>query len=155
MRSELRTPTILCGDHPWIRGSTFANIAVRKFWGRGLATEAARACRDYGFDDLGYARLISLIDPANGASRRVAEKVGMSLERLTQKWDKTVCVYSISDRETPKPSSRACSAAGPYRHVENNSATHLSSCCSRVSRSLRQRSRRSLVPASAPLSLGS
>ena len=51
----------------------------------------------YGFDDLGYARLISLIDPANGASRRVAEKVGMSPERLTRKWDKTVCVYSISD----------------------------------------------------------
>jgi [ribosomal protein S5]-alanine N-acetyltransferase len=72
-------------------------LFLRKFWRRGLATEAARACRDYGFDELGYARLISLIDPANRASRRVAEKVGMSLERQTQKWGKTVYVYSISN----------------------------------------------------------
>ncbi len=46
-------------------------------WGQGLATEAARACRDYGFAQLRVERLISLIRPENVPSRRVAEKNGM------------------------------------------------------------------------------
>ena len=72
-------------------------LFVRKFWGQGLATEAARACRDYGFGTFGYDRLVSLIDPSNLASRRVAEKVGMRLEKHTHKWGKKICVYAIED----------------------------------------------------------
>lgn len=70
-------------------------LFLRRFWGRGLATEAARACRDYGFDRLGYDRLISLIGPDNLPSRRVAERVGLTLEREIEKWGKRVCVYAI------------------------------------------------------------
>jgi ribosomal-protein-alanine N-acetyltransferase len=55
----------------------------RDFWNRGLATEAARAVRDHGFRDLKLERVISLIHPENHASRRVAEKNGMILERET------------------------------------------------------------------------
>lgn len=77
-------------------------LFLRSLWGRGLATEAARACRGYATDALGYKRLISLIDPANMASRPVAEKVGMSLEKEIIKWDKRVCVYSI-DTSFEKP----------------------------------------------------
>jgi ribosomal-protein-alanine N-acetyltransferase len=72
-------------------------LFVRQYWGRGLATEAARACQDYGFGTLGYDRLVSLIDPSNLASRRVAEKVGMRLEKHTHKWNKKICVYAIDD----------------------------------------------------------
>lgn len=53
------------------------------YWNRGLATEAARAVRDYGFDVLELERVISLIHPDNHASRRVAEKVGMRLAKET------------------------------------------------------------------------
>lgn len=53
----------------------------RDFWGQGLATEAARACRDYGFANLPVERLISLIRPENLRSRRVAEKNGMSVSK--------------------------------------------------------------------------
>jgi [ribosomal protein S5]-alanine N-acetyltransferase len=53
------------------------------YWGRGLATEAARAVRDHGFADLKLPRVISLIHPENLASRRVAEKNGMRLEKET------------------------------------------------------------------------
>ena len=67
----------------------------RKHWNQSLATEAARTCRDHGFA-IGHDRLISLIDPGNLAFRRVAEKVGMSLEREVEKWGKTVCVYAIN-----------------------------------------------------------
>jgi ribosomal-protein-alanine N-acetyltransferase len=70
-------------------------LFLRKFWGRGLATEAARAARDHGFHTLGYERLVSLIDPGNLASRRVAERVGLTLEKKVWKWNKEICVYAI------------------------------------------------------------
>lgn len=48
------------------------------YWGRGLATEAARAIRDHGFRALPEAPcLISLIRPENRQSERVAERNGM------------------------------------------------------------------------------
>jgi len=52
-------------------------------WGQGLATEAARAVRDHAFDNLQLAHVISLIHPENTASRRVAEKNGMTPEKKT------------------------------------------------------------------------
>jgi RimJ/RimL family protein N-acetyltransferase len=67
----------------------------RDLWRQGLATEATSACRDYGFTTLGSRRLISLIDPQNAASRRVAEKIGMTLRREVQWKDKLTCVYAI------------------------------------------------------------
>ena len=67
-------------------------LFLRKFWGRGLATEAATAARDHGFNTLGYERLVSLIDPGNLASRRVAEKVGLTLEKEVEKWGKRICI---------------------------------------------------------------
>jgi RimJ/RimL family protein N-acetyltransferase len=42
-------------------------------WGRGLATEGARAGVDWGFDGLGLDRIISIIDPASGEGLRVYE----------------------------------------------------------------------------------
>lgn len=50
---------------------------------QGLATEAALACRDYCHDELGITRLIALVRPVNVPSRRVAEKIGMTVERET------------------------------------------------------------------------
>jgi RimJ/RimL family protein N-acetyltransferase len=49
-------------------------------WGRGYATEAARALIDYGFAELGLERVVALILPDNARSRRVAEKCAMTLE---------------------------------------------------------------------------
>ncbi len=48
------------------------------YWNQGLATEAAIAVRNYAFNVLQLAQLISLIRVGNVASRRVAEKVGMA-----------------------------------------------------------------------------
>jgi RimJ/RimL family protein N-acetyltransferase len=73
---------------------------LRRLWGRGLATEAARACRDYGFRRLDYPKLISPIAPANFASRRVAEKAGMRLEREIVWRDRAACVYAIERPDT-------------------------------------------------------
>jgi RimJ/RimL family protein N-acetyltransferase len=50
-------------------------------WGSGFATEAADAARHDAFTRLNLPELISIIHPDNDRSRRVAEKVGMTIER--------------------------------------------------------------------------
>ena len=49
----------------------------RDRWGRGYATEAARACVRYGFEELGLETIVADVDPANAASARVLEKCGL------------------------------------------------------------------------------
>jgi len=48
----------------------------RDRWGRGYATEAARACVRHGFDVLGVEKIVADVDPANAASASVLEKCG-------------------------------------------------------------------------------
>lgn len=51
---------------------------AREAWGRGWATEGARAAIAYGFDTLGLPEIVSFTAPQNTRSRRVMEKLGMS-----------------------------------------------------------------------------
>jgi RimJ/RimL family protein N-acetyltransferase len=57
---------------------------MRRFWGCGYATEAARAVRSWAYDERGLARVISLISPENPRSRRVAEKLGARVEQRVE-----------------------------------------------------------------------
>ncbi len=50
-----------------------------RFWGKGYASEAAQLFRDYGFENNVAASIISIIDPGNAASQKVAERNGMTL----------------------------------------------------------------------------
>ena len=54
-------------------------------WGQGFATEAARAARAWAFAERGIERLISLIDPRNVRSIRVADKLGAVPEQLVRR----------------------------------------------------------------------
>lgn len=58
-------------------------LLARKHWKKGLATEAASAVRDYGFDNLGIHRLIATIYHKNIPSIRVAERLRMKFEKRT------------------------------------------------------------------------
>lgn len=60
-------------------------VFAARCWGKGYATEAASALRDYAFAQLRLRRIIALIDPENRASVRVAEKIGMGFERETRR----------------------------------------------------------------------
>ncbi|NIM99601.1 MAG: GNAT family N-acetyltransferase [candidate division Zixibacteria bacterium] len=72
------------------------------YWGRGLATEAAGALRDYAFGQLGLQRIISLIRTHNKASMRVAEKIGMVREKEWTRGDIKYYIYSQSrQKRTP------------------------------------------------------
>jgi RimJ/RimL family protein N-acetyltransferase len=51
---------------------------ARAAWGKGYATEAARAAMADGFGRLGLREIVSFTVPANGRSRRVMERLGMT-----------------------------------------------------------------------------
>jgi RimJ/RimL family protein N-acetyltransferase len=51
---------------------------ARPYWGRGYATEAARAAVDHGFGNLGLGEIVATTVPANQRSRRVMERLGMT-----------------------------------------------------------------------------
>jgi ribosomal-protein-alanine N-acetyltransferase len=50
---------------------------ARHVWGLGLATEGAAAALRFGFDVLGEREIVSFAVPANRASQRVMERLGM------------------------------------------------------------------------------
>jgi RimJ/RimL family protein N-acetyltransferase len=57
---------------------------ARAAWGRGLATEAARAALTYAFAVVGLPRVVAFARAENVASRRVLEKAGMTLVGRTR-----------------------------------------------------------------------
>jgi ribosomal-protein-alanine N-acetyltransferase len=103
-----RTSEILvgeCGLFDWeIHGQRQIEIGYivgRRHWGAGLATEAARAVRDYAFGVLGLERLIAVIGQDNEASKRVALKLGMTPDPNAPVLAPMVETYAIN-RETWK-----------------------------------------------------
>ena len=57
---------------------------ARPHWGRGYATEAARAALDFAFGELGWERVIHVILAGNDRSVAVAERIGSSFIRPQQ-----------------------------------------------------------------------
>src|SRR5579884_2879080 len=68
----------------------------REFWGRGLADEAAEKCARWGFEHVGLPRLVAFTDPANAASRRVLEKLGMRCDGEKPFEDAPAAWYSLT-----------------------------------------------------------
>jgi RimJ/RimL family protein N-acetyltransferase len=71
---------------------------ARRAWGRGLATEGAVAARDYALRVVGLDELISIIHPENERSRRVATKLGMTMEQRVRHagLDRDVDVWAVA-----------------------------------------------------------
>lgn len=69
-----------CGFKAWdVDGERLLEIGwlvARPHQGNGYATEAGAVLRDHGFEELGNTTLISVIQPENRPSIRVAEKLG-------------------------------------------------------------------------------
>ena len=61
---------------------------LRSAWGRGLATEAARALLDFA-RDRGLPEVIATVDPQHGASQRVLAKAGMERGEIRDEEDGT------------------------------------------------------------------
>lgn len=68
-------------------------VLSRPYWQHGLAVEGVQALKDYGLQQLGFPRVISLIPPENRASIHIAEKVGMRYERDIEQWGQHFSLY--------------------------------------------------------------
>jgi len=65
-------------DAPFMPAVEIGWRLASAYWGRGLATEGARAVVRHAFDELKLPGLVSFTTAANVRSRRVMEKVGMA-----------------------------------------------------------------------------
>jgi RimJ/RimL family protein N-acetyltransferase len=63
-------------------------------WGRGFATEGAKALVDYGFDDLGLYRIIGVTHPGNKASQRVLMKAGLEDRGWGRYYDRRLRLFA-------------------------------------------------------------
>ena len=70
---------------------------AKAYWGRGLATEAARAVLRFGFESVGLTRIVAIAQPANRPSVHIMEKLGMSFERGLIRSGVHVVLYSINN----------------------------------------------------------
>lgn len=88
-----------CGLLPWeIEGRTEVEVAyllAKAYWGQGLATEAAQALVDYGFEQLHYTRLICMMYAENRASVNVAKKIGMTFKKAMEDEKGQYLLYSV------------------------------------------------------------
>jgi RimJ/RimL family protein N-acetyltransferase len=78
---------------------------ARRAWGHGYATEAGRAALDWAFANLDVDEVISVIDPRNTASLRVAERLGMGRSRDAEHEGRAVVIMAIARGAWPGAAS--------------------------------------------------
>ena len=72
-------------------------------WGKGFATEGARAALSFGFEHKGLDCIVGLIHPDNLASGRVLEKSGLHYTRRRKYFGMICCRYEIVKRTWEVP----------------------------------------------------
>lgn len=72
---------------------------AKEFWGRGFATECAKAWLDYGFKTANLERIVAVASPENTGSWRVMEKLGMKYETTEKHYGSECVFYAISKDE--------------------------------------------------------
>ena len=68
---------------------------ARRWWGQGLASEAARRALADAFERAGLERIVSIAMAENAASRRIMEKLGLSLECEFERDGQQLVRYAI------------------------------------------------------------
>ncbi len=81
---------------PELKEVEVAYLLSHEAWGRGYATEAARAAVSFGFESAALGEIIGLVHPENLASIRVLEKCGLRYADRIQLWGMELCRYRIN-----------------------------------------------------------
>jgi RimJ/RimL family protein N-acetyltransferase len=69
---------------------------TKKSWGKGFATELARAALRFGFEEHGFKRIVAITRPPNTSSIHVMEKLGMQFEKYAEYYGLAVVQYSLT-----------------------------------------------------------
>jgi ribosomal-protein-alanine N-acetyltransferase len=72
---------------------------LKKHWNKGYATEAAKACLDYGFQNLGIEEIVARSDKRNEASIKVMKNIGMKYDKDILFDEYEGVVYKITARD--------------------------------------------------------
>lgn len=91
-----------CGFVPTQDGGEIGWRLAVSAWGRGLATEAAQAALNYGFENLRFPRVTATVQSGNAASLRVTEKLGLQYQNRFQRAGRDVLVFALAN---PSPRS--------------------------------------------------
>lgn len=70
-------------------------LLAKEYWGRGLASEIAEACLNYGFEEVRLDRIVAIAYPDNFASQKVMRKVGMRYVKRAHFFGQEVVYYEI------------------------------------------------------------
>jgi RimJ/RimL family protein N-acetyltransferase len=82
----------------YLEGTTEVELAyglAKSSWGKGFATEAARASLKFGFEELKMKRIVAVVNHENEASQRVLEKLGMKYTKDAHHYDADLMYYEI------------------------------------------------------------
>lgn len=71
---------------------------MKKHWGKGLATEAGKACLKLGFETLRLNRIMAMVFTENKASINVLEKLGFSFEKELEEDGEHVFQYGLNKK---------------------------------------------------------
>jgi RimJ/RimL family protein N-acetyltransferase len=72
---------------------------AKAHWGKGYASEMARATLRFGFEERGFDRIVAITKPQNAASIHVMDKVGLRFEKHARYYDIDVVQYEIKREE--------------------------------------------------------
>ncbi len=91
-----------CGLIPWPQPEGGLEVEVaylfeKSYWGKGLGKEVAQAILRYGFETVNLPKIICMMLPENVASEKIAQGLGMKLERIDPSDNSRI--YAI-DKET-------------------------------------------------------
>lgn len=75
---------------------------MRKYWGKGIATESAIASVNFGFDNLDLKRIIAMVLPENTGSIRVLEKLNFEYEKDIVEDNQLAKLYSLIKEKVSK-----------------------------------------------------
>lgn len=71
----------------------------KKYWGKGYATEAARAVLKFAFDEVNLTQVVAVTNPKNIASQKVLEKIGLKFQGEINCYQMECSYFRISREE--------------------------------------------------------
>jgi ribosomal-protein-alanine N-acetyltransferase len=86
----------------FLDGTTEVEVAygmAKSSWGKGFATEAARASLKFGFEELKLEKIVAVVNPENISSQRVLEKLRMKYTGNAHHYDADLMYYEISQQD--------------------------------------------------------
>ena len=100
----LKSSGEFAGECGLFASESSGDIALRyalhkRFWGQGLAAEAAHAVIGYAFCRLRLKRIVSFVEGPNAASHHVTQKLGLRIERIAQTSKGELHVYAVTTEQ--------------------------------------------------------